>query len=117
MGETQRKQIIVPREVLLVEIERRCRVSGCAAKNRVGLTKIEAYVYRGFECERCKCWNEDYLSERDVPEWWEELAVTGLPGLRGEAGDGGAFAHGETVLRLSGNYRQLMDAQNSSDSE
>lgn len=109
MSAIKRGKIIVPREVLLVEIERRCRVGGCAAKNRVGLTKAEAYVYQGFECERCERWNEDYLSERDVPEWWEELAVTGL---RGEAG--GEFAHGETVLRLSGNYRQLMDSQISS---
>ena len=73
-----RSRIVIPREVLLVEIERRCRDAACNARNRVGLTKAEARAYCGFECERCgQAW-DDALSERDAPEWWEELTVTGL---------------------------------------
>ncbi|HEX8181247.1 MAG TPA: hypothetical protein VF525_17010 [Pyrinomonadaceae bacterium] len=77
-----RPQLVFPREVLLVEIERRCPVARCNAKNRIGLTKEEARVYRGYTCVRCEQQHEDVLTERDVPDWWEELAVTGLTGLR-----------------------------------
>lgn len=69
-----------PRELLLTEVGRRCRA--CDARARLGLTKEEARAYCGFECERCGSWNEDELTERDVPEWWEELRVTGLDTLR-----------------------------------
>ena len=58
------------RELLLSEIARRCRE--CDASARVGLTKEEARVYHGFECARCEAWNEDELSERDIPEWWQD---------------------------------------------
>ncbi len=57
------------RELLLAEIARRCRECGAAA--RVGLTKAEARTYHGFECARCEAWNEDALTERDIPEWNE----------------------------------------------
>lgn len=103
-----KRQIVIPRAVLLVEIERRCALdAGCNAKTRVGLTKDDARLYHGFECERCGRWNEDSLSERDVPEWWEEIVVTDLAGLR----PGGGAAHdedgpGEVVKRLSDSYRQ-----------
>ena len=58
------------RELLLAEIARRC--PSCDAAARPGLTKDEARVYHGFECARCEAWNEDVLTERDVPDWWEE---------------------------------------------
>src|SRR5215210_7700059 len=77
-----KSQIVVPRELLLVEIERRCPDAQCKARTRVGLTKEEARAYCGFECERCGRRFEDELVERDVPEWWEELTITGLHALR-----------------------------------
>ena len=57
------------RELLLAEIARRCRA--CDAAARVGLTKAEARTYHGFECARCEAWNEDALTEGDIPEWWQ----------------------------------------------
>jgi hypothetical protein len=78
----KRSRIVIPREVLLVEIERHCADEKCNARTRVGLTKTEAQLYDGFECERCERWNEDGLTERDIPDWWEELTITGLDTLR-----------------------------------
>jgi hypothetical protein len=75
-------RIVVPRELLLIEVERRCSEPECNARTRIGLTKNEARTYIGFMCESCQVWNRDLLSEKDVPEWWEELAVTDLYGLR-----------------------------------
>ena len=66
-------KISVRREVLLVEIERRCLDPQCGEKARLGLTKAEARAYRGFSCERCKRWHDDQLTRNDIPEWWEEL--------------------------------------------
>lgn len=94
------KRFTFPREVLLVEIERRCADAACGARTRVGLTKAEALAYTGFECERCGLWCEDTLNERDVPDWWEELKITGLEGVRPlEALDAGE--PGEVVARMS----------------
>jgi hypothetical protein len=78
----KRSRIVIPREVLLVEIERHCADTSCNARTRIGLTKAEARLYDGFECERCERWNEDGLNERDIPDWWEELIITGLDTLR-----------------------------------
>src|ERR1051325_2585676 len=76
------KRIIIPRELLLVEVERWCGDHVCNALTRLSLTKAEARDYTGFECSRCERWNEDALTERDIPEWWEELKVASLEGLR-----------------------------------
>lgn len=70
--------INLPREVLLVEIERRCTQAYCGARTRIGLTKAEAREYHGFRCERCEEWTEDVLAERDMPEWWNELMLADM---------------------------------------
>lgn len=100
-----RTRIIIPREVLLIEIERRCSVGECNAKTRIGLTKEEAHAYCGFECELCKEWNADALAEQDVPEWWEELKITSLYAVR-EFHRDEPDEPGEVITRLSNNYRQ-----------
>jgi hypothetical protein len=101
-----RARIIIPREVLLVEIERRCGVGECKARNRLGLTKDEARAYSGFECETCKEWNEDMLVERYAPEWWEEIKITDLYSLR-ESKPPGAPQPDELIERMSGDYRRI----------
>jgi hypothetical protein len=109
----RRQQIGFPRAVLLVELERRCADERCNAKNRIGLTKAEARAYRGFACARCERWHDDTLTERDVPDWWEELTVTGLAALRppaahevGRADEWAADGAGEVVARLSAAWRE-----------
>ncbi|MFL6334608.1 MAG: hypothetical protein ACJ754_14945 [Pyrinomonadaceae bacterium] len=88
-------KIVTPRELLLVEVERWCGDHACNARTRFSLTKAEARAYKGFECSRCERWNVDALTERDVPEWWEELQVASLKeveeseGLGDEEGEGG----------------------------
>lgn len=104
-----RSRIVIPREVLLVEIERRCRDSACNARNRVGLTKAEARAYCGFECERCGQFWGDAVTERDAPEWWEELTITGLHGLR-ENRPKEEEESSEVVERMSENYRRARRA-------
>ena len=102
------KRILFPREVLLVEVERWCGDPLCNARTRLALTKEEARAYTGFECARCERWNEDALAERDIPEWWEELKITSLEGVRPVAP--GAAAGGEpdgVVARLSGAWKGL----------
>lgn len=76
------KRIVFPREVLLVEVERRCGEFLCGGRTRVSLTKSQARAYTGFECARCGRWYADALSKRDIPEWWEELNVASLEGLK-----------------------------------
>lgn len=66
-------RIIIPREVLLVEIDRRCSFAECDTRVLIGLTKAEAFDYSGFECQGCQRWTTDTLAERDVPDWWHEL--------------------------------------------
>lgn len=75
MPTISRNKFGASRVVLLVEAERYCQQTNCLHLNRIGLTKAEARAYNGFKCERCECWNEDVLTERDVPEWWEEISV------------------------------------------
>ena len=108
----KRQSLTFPREVLLVEIERHCAEPSCNARTRVGVTKAEARLYDGFECAVCERWHEDGLTERDIPDWWEELNVTGLATLRGDAagGDGAgadeAATGGGVVARLSDAWRR-----------
>jgi hypothetical protein len=103
------KRIVFPREVLLVEIDRRCGAADCGARQRVALTKEEARAYTGFECERCERRTEDVLVERDIPDWWEELKITSLDGVRPSApradGTGGETAG--AVERLSAAWERL----------
>ena len=106
-----RSRIVIPREVLLVEIERRCRDSACNARTRVGLTKAEARAYCGFECERCgKEW-DDVLTERDAPDWWEELTITGLHALRADPETSEPGEASEVVERMSEDYRRARRAE------
>jgi hypothetical protein len=101
-----RSQIVIPRQVLLVEIERRCRDAQCEGRTRIGLTKEEARAYCGFECERCgQAW-DDTLTERDVPDWWEELTITDLHALR-ESSSAETNEASEVVERMSENYRHI----------
>ena len=65
--------ITINRDLLLLAVDRHCFFSDCQARISIGLTKGEAQHYRGFECTLCKRWNDDVLTERDVPEWWNVL--------------------------------------------
>lgn len=105
-----RSRIVIPRELLLVEIERRCSLPECNAKTRLGLTKDEARAYTGFECERCQEWNEDLLNERDVPEWWDELVVTDLYSVRNGL-ENAPNEFGEVITRMSDGYRLTKDGE------
>jgi hypothetical protein len=67
------KSIIVPRALLLIEVDRHCFFADCNARVLIGLTRQEAFSYSGFECVLCKRWNDDHLTEKDVPDWWAEI--------------------------------------------
>ncbi|HEV2863350.1 MAG TPA: hypothetical protein VGX48_20210 [Pyrinomonadaceae bacterium] len=99
------------RDVLLVEVERRCTDAACGARTRVGLTKEEARSYTGFECEKCGRFNPDALAERDIPEWWEELKITSLDGVRGR--EVGGEEPGEVVTRMSEAWKSLGEGEDS----
>jgi hypothetical protein len=109
------KRIIFPREVLLVEVERWCGDPACKARTRLGLTKGEASAYTGFECVRCLRWNEDALAERDVPEWWEELKLTSLEGLRPLRAEGGEAEACEVIERMSDAWKRDVDVEGKRD--
>ena len=101
-------RIQFPRHLLLVEVERRCYAPYCNARVALGLTKEEAREYHGFKCERCELWTEDALTERDIPEWWEELAITSLAERKERQAE--AYTPGEVTERLSAAYRKQMSA-------
>lgn len=105
------------RELLLVEVERWCGDHACNARTRLSLTKAEARAYTGFECSRCERWNEDALTERDIPEWWEELKVAALEGLRPSPGAGGGDDPGEVVARMSDAWNELGKSDGLADEE
>jgi hypothetical protein len=69
-GTKQTQRVHFPRTTLLVEIERRCVLPDCGAKNQIGLTKQEAIEYRGFECCQCERWNDDRASASELPDSW-----------------------------------------------
>ena len=62
--------ITIIRDILLVQVDRRCFFPDCGKKNSLGLTKNEVRNYTGFECTHCKRWNEDVLTQREVPPSW-----------------------------------------------
>lgn len=66
-------RIELPCEVLLVQIDRHCFFPDCEVRTLVGLTKKEAQEYHGFKCAACLRWNDDFLTEKDIPEWWAEI--------------------------------------------
>jgi hypothetical protein len=111
------KRIVTPRELLLVEVERWCGDHACNARTRLSLTKAEARDYTGFECSRCERWNEDVLTERDIPEWWEELKVASLEGLRPARGADGPDDSGEVVARMSDAWKELGEPSEIEDEE
>jgi hypothetical protein len=104
------KRIVTPREVLLVEVERWCGDHACNARTRLSLTKAEARRYTGFECGRCERWNDDGLAERDIPDWWEELKVASLEGLRPPPGAAAEDGPGEVIGRMSDAWKGLNEA-------
>ena len=63
-------ELYFPRATLLFEIERHCAFPDCVARNQIGLTKQEAIEYRGFECFQCERWNEDRVSQSELPDAW-----------------------------------------------
>jgi hypothetical protein len=67
--------IVIPRDVLLVEIDRRCSFADCDGRVSIGLTKGEATRYVGFECSHCQRWNDDKLTPKDIPDWWDEINI------------------------------------------
>ncbi len=111
------RRIVFPRELLLVEVERRCADPACGARARMALTKEEARAYTGFECERCGHWNEDALAERDIPDWWEELKVASLEGLRPPPAADAAEDPGEVVARMSDAWKELGEREEFVDEE
>ena len=101
-----RSKLVFPRETLLIEVERWHRDPSCGGRTRIALTKDEARSYTGFECARCERWQKDALAERDIPEWWEELKITSLDGIR-ELGAENTAPAGEVVARLSDAWKDL----------
>ncbi len=94
-----KSRFTLSRELLLVEIERRCPV--CEARVMIGLTKDEARAYCKFQCVRCEVWTDDYLTERDVPEWWDELMIRALDASERTVYPGDAEEPVAPVLRLN----------------
>ena len=66
-----------PREVLLIEIERRCIFVDCDGRNQIGLTKAGAIEYRGFDCAKCERWNDDAVEAVELPESWRNEILLG----------------------------------------
>ena len=71
----EKKEFHFPRDVLVIEIDRRCVAEECRARNQISLTKTETIGYRGFNCAECEQWNDDRLSQSEMPESWHEGSV------------------------------------------
>jgi hypothetical protein len=71
----EKTQFFFPRDVLVIEIDRRCAQDQCRQRNQISLTKAEAFEYRGFNCSECECWNDDRLSQSEMPESWDEASI------------------------------------------
>jgi hypothetical protein len=71
-----KRGIVIERQVLLFEIERRCSFAECNQRVFLGLTRQEALDYLGFDCPLCERWNDDSLTKHDVPDWWDEIVLT-----------------------------------------
>jgi hypothetical protein len=71
----EKTQFGFPREVLVIEIDRRCANDECRARNLVSLTKAEAIRYRGFNCSACERWHDDRLNQSEMPPSWNEKSV------------------------------------------
>jgi hypothetical protein len=39
------------------------------------LTKAEAIEYRGFNCSECETWNDDRLTQSEMPGSWNEQSI------------------------------------------
>src|SRR5256714_7978373 len=112
------ERIVSKRELLLVEVERWCGDPLCGARTRLSLTKEEARAYTGFECARCERWMADALNERDIPEWWEELKVTSLEGVRPRReDDGGGVEEGGVVARMSDAWKSVGGREETAEAE
>jgi hypothetical protein len=70
-----KRGITIERQVLLFELDRRCTFADCNERVSVSLTKPEAQDYDGFECNFCERWNADSLTQKDVPDWWDEIVA------------------------------------------
>jgi len=71
----QRSEFHFPRDVLVIEIDRRCSADECHARNQISLTKAEAIEYRGFNCSECERWNDDRLTRSEMPDSWNEESI------------------------------------------
>ena len=71
----EKSQFYFPRDVLVVEITRRCVDDECRARNEISLTKVEAIEYRGFNCSECEIWNDDRLTQSEMPDSWNEGSI------------------------------------------
>src|SRR5256714_6433258 len=119
------ERIVSKRELLLVEVERWCGDPACGARTRLSLTKEEARAYTGFECARCERWMADALNERDIPDWWEELKVTSLEGVRPrreedreeDAEEGGVVARMSDAWKGVGGREEVAEAEREGESE
>jgi len=72
---SEKTQFHFPRDVLVIEIDRRCFADECRARNQISLTKTEAIEYRGFNCSECERWNDDRLNQSEMPESWHEGSI------------------------------------------
>jgi hypothetical protein len=71
----KRSTFYFPRDVLVIELDRRCAAGDCRARNQISLTKAEAIGFRCFNCSECESWNDDRLSQSEMPDSWNEESI------------------------------------------